>query len=322
MQDHAQIQRRDGRASCARKVINYRAIVPYLGLVIVVVFFQAMTGRVFTASNLKAMLNDGFSITLGAVGYIFVIAQGNLDFSISGIMGLACAISAIVAKINPYIAVFAAILVGIVVGMINGFLVAHLHMDSFIATMALSYLLQGVIVNVLDGGIIAAPFQMLEWSTLTMKISVMLIVLIAGGCIFTFTPFGKRNRAVGTNETVAHQSGVNICSTKIMGFVIMGVMAALVGFFSLLRTGTASSNSAGNFLTNAFDAVLLGGVPIDGGSRTRFRSAVIGSLTMTALNNGMTLIGLGSLTMQLVTGLIFITVIAISFNRKNMTEIK
>ena len=303
------------------KKYDFKDIFPYLGLVAVIIFFQAMTGVVFTAQNLKALLSDGFYTIIGAVGYIFIIAQGNLDFSLGGTMGVSCAMAGLASLINPYLALPAALLTGLVIGCVNGFMVAKLHLDSFIATMAFNYCLKGAVVLILAGGIVAAPAQMISWNNSALKAIVALLVVLIGWVVFNYTSYGKECRAIGAQQEAAYQSGVKVEKVKFIAFVTMAVIGGLLGFFSLVRTGTASSKTGSTFLTQAWNAVLLGGVPVDGGMTTKFRGALIGSLTMTFLTNGMTLMGVGSYTKQLINGIIFITVIAISFNRKNITEI-
>lgn len=302
--------------------INWRDLFPYLGLMIVIIFFQAITGSLFTGSNLKALLGEGFYILIGAVGYIFVIAQGNLDFSISGIMAFSCAVAAAAAQVNPWLAAPVAVIAGMAAGMVNGFAVSVLKLDSFITTLAFGFVLNGGVVIVLNGGIIAAAPDMLSWSTNTLKLVTILGVTGGGLLLFNYTSYGKQCRAVGSSREAAHQTGVNVKLIMFIAFVIMGGLSGLLGFFSLIRTGTASSSTGATFLTNAWNAVLLGGIPIEGGATTKFRGVIVGSLTMAILANGMTIMGLDANVKQLVTGIIFILVIAVSFNRKNLTVIK
>lgn len=302
--------------------MHWKDLFPYLGLVIVVLFFQTITGSVFTGSNLKALLGDGFYILIGAVGYIFVIAQGNLDFSISGIMAISCAVAAAAAQVNPWLAAPAAMITGMAAGMVNGFAVSVLKLDSFIATLAFGFVLNGGVVIVLHGGIIAAAPNMLAWSTNALKLFTILTVLGAGFFLFHYTAYGKQCRAIGSSREAAYQTGVNVKLIMFTAFVIMGGLSGLLGFFSLIRTGTASSSTGATFLTNAWNAVLLGGIPIEGGATTKFRGVIVGSLTMAVLANGMTIMGLDANVKQLITGMIFILVIAVSFNRKNLTVIK
>ena len=102
----------------------------------------------------------------------------------------------------------------------------------------------------------------------------------------------------------------------------MGCLAGLLGFFSLIRTGTATVTTGSDLFMNVLCAALLGGIPLSGGYGAKFSSVIIGSLTMAFLSNGMVLLGVGTYDKQLIKGIVFLITIAISFDRKNLVAIK
>ena len=69
-------------------------------------------------------------------------------------------------------------------------------------------------------------------------------------------------------------------------------------------------------------AVFLGGMPITGGTSARFRSAILGGITMTLLKNGMSIVGMDIYIQQLIQGVIFLSAVALTFDRKSMAVIK
>ncbi|MCL2201265.1 MAG: ABC transporter permease [Oscillospiraceae bacterium] len=305
------------------KKINPRMIFPALGLIMVVLIFQIFSGgRLLTANNLRVILNDVFPILVGASAYAFILSQGNLDFSIGATMGVSAAVAALAAGITPILALPAGIIVGAVIGAINGFSHAVLKINAFIATLAMQFILGGVILIILRGGVFSVPLVMLSWNTMTLRLSVLFAVLIAGYLVFQFTPYGKYCRALGSGIEAARQTGVNITLNKFIPFVVMGATAGLLSFFSIIRTATVSSHTGGDLLMSVLNAVLLGGIPITGGATSRFRAVIIGSLTIAFLNNGMILLGFVPNTRQLLQGVIFLMAIAISFDRKNTKVIK
>ena len=70
------------------------------------------------------------------------------------------------------------------------------------------------------------------------------------------------------------------------------------------------------------NATLLGGVPLTGGPTTKFRGAVLGSLTISFLVTGMTLMRISAQNQQLIKGIIFLVAVGICFDRKNLKVIK
>lgn len=305
-------------------IAKLKLLFPFLGLIGVIIFFQVYTGgKVLTQKNLKAVFNEGFYIMMGASALSFIISMGNLDFSIGSVMGFSCAIAALTSKaVSPWMAPVFAVAVGLAFGFINGLVHTRLHMTSLIATMSTQMIIGGLLIIMLGGSSLSCPMGMLKWNTMPLKIVTLIVTVVLGWIVFQHTPYGKNCRAIGSCAETARQSGVNVNRTKVISFAVMGGVAGLLGFFSLIRTGTSTVLTGSDLYINVLCAALLGGLPLMGGSAARFRSAVIGSATMAFLTNGMILMSLSTYDQQLVKGVIFLITIAISFDRRNLRVIK
>ena len=296
---------------------------PFLGLVFVVVLFGILSkGSLFSERGLRSMLNDGLYIFVGAAGYVFILAQGELDFSIGSIMGVSCAAACLAARVNVWLALPVAVLTGSLISLVNAFVVAVLNVNSFITTLAMQYICNGLVLVVLEGGILSAPLNMLAWYSNTFKVCLFVVFLIAGYFIFEHTRYGKIVKSLGSSREAVHQSGANVLFYKMMPFVVMGMIMGLLGFVSLIRTGSASSTTGASVMMNVLNAVLIGGAPFSGGTTSKFRAAVIGSLTITILSCGMAIIGVGTLTQQFIKGMVFLVAVSLSFDRRNLKVIK
>ena len=65
-------------------------LMPFFGLLAVLIIFSATTGGKFIRfSNLKTILLQSVIVMIAGVGSSFVMAHGNLDFSIGGEMAVA-----------------------------------------------------------------------------------------------------------------------------------------------------------------------------------------------------------------------------------------
>ena len=267
-------------------------IIPVLGLILVLIFFNAVSGgKVFTKTNFNTLFNEAFSLLIVTYALIFVMAQGKNDMSLGGVVALAAALAAHASSISGNLVLPVALLVGLLCGLLNGLIVTELRIDSFIATIAMSFILKGFVELLLQSGVKS-------------------------------TMFGKHCRAIGSRLEVCRQSGVRVKLVQYGSYVFTGLASGLVAFFFLIRSGAANIGTASNLEFNALQALMLGGVLITGGSSVKFRSAVIGSITMAALANGMTLWGVETLTQQLIKGFIFLIVIALTFERKSVEVIK
>ena len=305
------------------KNVNLQIAFPFLGLAAVLLFFQIATGgRLFTSQNLKAVLNDGLYIIIGAAGYAFMFAMGLLDFSIGANMAVSCAVACLAAKINPWLSIPAAILTGMFLAGILGTIHVKGNVNAFITTLAGQFIFKGLVLIVLNNSVQQAPLVMLKWFTLPLKISLLLVTVIVGYLVFEYSVYGKTCKLIGSCEEAARQTGIQVGKHKMCGFLVMGAIAGLLGFISLIRTGTASSQTGSSLMMNVLNAALLGGLPLSGGPTTKFRGVIVGSLTMSFLTSGMTIMGYNVNTQQLVKGAIFLIAISISFDRKNMKVIK
>lgn len=306
------------------KKINFKTLFPMLGLIGVIVFFQIVTGgKILQEKNIMAVINSSFFILIATVAFSFIMAVGNLDLSMGTVMAVSCTCAAVVAiKFSPFLALPVAIVVGAIFGAFNGFVHADMKLGSLIATLTTQSIFNGILVLILDGGTLSAPMAMLKWNTMTLKITAMVIIVLLGLYLFNFTAYGKQCRAVGSCAEAARLSGISVRKVKYLTFINMGAAMGILGFFSLIRTGTASATTGSDLMMNVWCAALLGGLPLSGGSAAKFRSVLIGSFTMAFLANGMTLMGLLSRDKQLIQGIVFLIAVAISFDRKHMTVIK
>lgn len=308
------------------KKINFRSIIfnyfSFIGLLLILLAFQIFTeGRLLSGRNLMNIFNNFFTISLGAVGVLFLMSLKELDLSVGAALGLSAAVGALAgAKGNGFI--FPAVmLTGLLIGFINGVLISRLKVESFIGTLAVSFIARGFMVLLLNGSV-GIPTEMRRFDADYVKIPVFIAVLVLFFILFEFTAFGKSCRAIGASEDAARQSGIRVERIKTAAFVISGALCGLAAFFSLVRTTTASSKTGDAFEFEVLLAVLLGGMPLSGGWEVKYRTAVVGSISMAVMQNGMSLMGIDGLTQQLVKGIILIIVVVISFDRRNVAVIK
>lgn len=294
----------------------------FIGLLLVAIVFEILTqGKLFSTRNYMNIFNNFFSISLGAVGVMFLMSLGELDLSVGAILGFSAAMGAFSANISLAIILPVCIATGLVIGLLNGVLISKFKVESFIGTLAISFIFRGMTTWLLNGSV-GVPVAMRVFDKNIVKIILFLVVIVVFYVLFEYTAFGKQCRAVGASEDAARQSGVKVEKIRIIAFSISGFLCGLAGFFSLVRTCTASSKTGNAFEFDVLLAVLFGGMPLSGGWAVKFRAAVVGSIAMAIMYNGMSLMGIDGLTQQIVQGVILIVVVVISFDRKSAVVIK
>lgn len=303
--------------------VRLQKYLPVIGLIVLIILFEILTsGQLFNKRTLNSLINESFTLILGTLAMSFLLSQGCLDFSVSGTIALAAACAARVANINIYLALPTALLVGAGVGLINGIFHGVIGIESFIATLAVSYLSGGLTLIVLNSGSLSIPIEMLDWDSRGLRLALIVAAAIVAYIIFEKTRIGKECKIVGSNPEFALQCGLSVKKIKIRGFVILGAVAGFLAFFAIIRSATASTSTGGGVMVNTLNALLIGGMPITGGENSKIRSAIIGSLIVAVLTIGMGLLGLTAIYQQLVTGLVFLYAIYMTFDRKNTLVIK
>jgi len=124
---------------------------------------------------------------------------------------------------------------------------------------------------------------------------------------------------MGGNEKAAKLSGVKINKMLFLVYVNMAVMTALAGICFTSRLNAASPQSGLNFELDAIAACFIGGASAYGGIGSVI-GAIIGALVMGVLNNGMSIMGVGSDWQQTVKGMVLLAAVAFDVYSKKKAK--
>lgn len=99
---------------------------------------------------------------------------------------------------------------------------------------------------------------------------------------------------------------------KIIAFVFSGVMASIVGAFTLGRIGGVDPGMGNFFELEVMLALFVGGVPVTGGMQSRIYKLLIGAPTIALLENGLVLCGIRAEFSEGIEGLVLILIVIIT----------
>lgn len=303
---------------------KFSKAIPFLGLLILVIFFQIVTGgNLLTAKNLMLVFKQGYATLIAALAGVFVMATGNLDFSLGAIAGFSCVCGTLAATyITPAASVPVAILVGLGVGLLNGFVQNVLKLPSFLACLCTMFILTAATQSLITGSSIMMPISMMSWDSDLVKVVFAVIYMAVMIIVFCYTKIGKQLKAIGVSPEAARQSGVEVKKMMALAYAITGIAGGIAGFFLMLRTGGAATTTGQTLTTDVIIAIVFGGMSVSGGASSKISAAILGTLIVTILNNGMILAGFGGDAQQLVKGILFLIIIAVSMKRDENTIIK
>jgi ribose transport system permease protein len=305
-----------------------------LSLLIVALIFSIGTkGNYLNPKNIQTILGlAGIPIIL-CLGVHQVIIMGAMDLSMEGIIALSAVVSGFLIK-NPHTSynvgfwIFPIVMsIGGIAGMGNGIINTKLKMPSFITTLGISWAMFGLAV-LISGGI-SVPIRDLRFQSIMngefLGIPwITVIALFAFAILFIiqrYTSLGKHMYAIGGDEILAKQAGVNVTKVKIIIFSITGALYGLAGLFLVARLNSSAARLGNNTLFPAMTAVAVGGVSLSGGVGGAL-NAVLGTIIVVALNNGLVLMQVNPYAQSAVNGIVLISAVAMTINRKKIGLIK
>jgi erythritol transport system permease protein len=298
-------------------------------LILLVVFFSAISSEYLTQSNLILMTKHVAINAILAIGVTFVILTGGIDLSVGSIAGLASMIAGgLLFKglhvgggtifFSVAVVIVVGIVVGALVGAVNGVLVTRFRVAPFIATLGMLYVARGAAQLLSNGGTFpdlagtkARGNTGFHWigvdSLLGIPVAVWIMVVVAAAAIVltTRTPFGRRVFAVGGNERAATLAGIRVNRIKIAVYVLSGCCAALAGLLLTSELGAAYPDTATTYELNAIAAAVLGGTALSGGRGTVV-GTVMGAFVIGFLSDGLVLVGVSTFWQSVVKGAVIV----------------
>ncbi|MCS5713257.1 sugar ABC transporter permease [Herbiconiux sp. CPCC 205716] len=162
--------------------------------------------------------------------------------------------------------------------------------------------------------VVSAAILWLSYSLASFRgLPVVLIILVVLGVgytvLMTRTVIGRHIYAVGSNRQTAQLSGVKDRRIDFFLFVNMGVLAALAGVIITARLNLATSGGGTGLELEAIAAAFVGGAAVAGGTGS-IAGALVGGLTIGIINNGMSIMGLGTQWQQTVLGVVVLLFVA------------
>jgi ribose transport system permease protein len=292
----------------------------FIMLGIFIVFAVFLRDRGFlSVVNLMNIFRQTAIISIMSVGFTFMLASGEFDLSIGSIIALSALVGALILqRLGIAMAIFASVAVGAAVGFTNGFFVVKAKMPSFLATIAMMGIIHGFarwithlqavpVINehftyTFGGGNVGPIPTLFIWT---------LVVMVIGHIAMVNTLFGRKVLAIGGNQAAARLSGINVARVKWILFMIMGMISSLSGLLYSGRLHAARYTYGEQDLFTIVAAVVIGGNSIYGGTGTII-GAVVGSIIIGMVNNGLILFGFSVDQQVIFRGVIILIAVALS----------
>ena len=289
-----------------------RDVAPFVTLAVLVAFFSFASRDFFSPGTITLVLQRGAVLGIVSVGLTFVLLCGEIDLSV-GTMALwtACLCGVLFEK--PFAAgkggvetvpstaivmlvTAVPLLVAVLLGFLSGFLTVASRMPSFIITLAMWNIAEGLAKYMTQSQKFAIPGFLKHVGNdglrLTRNLSIPHSAFLAGGImiagylVLAHTRFGRYVYMTGGNREAARLAGIRTSLIVIASLALCALTSGIGGLVNAGRLESVSLDQNADLLLNAVACVVLGGTSLFGGEGGMGRT-LIGVLTFSVLKVGL-----------------------------------
>ncbi|MCU6725486.1 Ribose transport system permease protein rbsC [uncultured Clostridium sp.] len=159
-------------------------------------------------------------------------------------------------------------------------------------------------------------------NTLTFMLTFTIVIFVVAYLAFTYTGLGSRLKAIGAGETAARFAGIRVDRTKMLIYMTAGCITGLAAFINSVKVGSVTSTAGNQLETQIMIALVLGGMPVNGGAKVRFYNIIFGVMTYKVLSGGLVMLMIPTQLQQLILGIIFLIEVALFSDRKTGMIVK
>lgn len=267
--------------------------------------------------NAKGLLTAVTTVGMIACTMMLCLGTGDVDLSI----GSTAALSGVVATVmvrngqSAVVAILAALAAGALVGLVNGVVVAKLGVNALIATLASMQFVRGAAYLVAPGGtsIGVSDEKFIgfgSWEIIGVRAPIwyMLAFFVVFGFLLNRTVFGRNVLAIGGNMESARLAGINVAQTRVLVFVLQGMMAAFAGIVLAARVSSGQPQAQVGMELQVISACVLGGVSLTGGVAS-ITGVIGGVLIMGVVQNAMSLRSIDAYWQMVVSGVVLLAAV-------------
>lgn len=288
--------------------------------IFVIIFSAASPTTFLSLSNFQAILTTNAVLLILAVGQTIVLSTGEFDFSFGGVLGLDAAI--VVAAMNGLHwsngeAILLSLVVSVLIGMVNAFFVVAVNVSSFIVTLGMGTLTEGIGLWLTGSQTITNPSSTVTTAMgdklggIGLPFFYSLLLFIVLWFVFQYTRTGRHMHFVGEGRYAAFLAGIRVNRIRVGALIASSLLAWLAGMTMLGQTAAVDATYGESFLLPVFAAVFLGYTTIHVG-RFNAVGTLVGALVLAVGTTGLELLSVPSWVTDVFSGGILIGAVALA----------
>lgn len=302
------------------RVLKMRELAILAVLVLMLAATQIDNSAFLSQQGIKDLLLNATILVLVAVGEAMVVITRNVDLSVGSVLGITAFAAGdfLQGGGNPLLAVVLAVALGAAFGALNGLLVSIGQVPALVVTLGTLYIIRGIdsiwigsreiTAGVLPSGFVNFGHDGL--SALPYLAVLAAVVLVAVAYFLRNYRSGREFYALGSSPEAAGLAGVPVRKRILAAYIACGALAGLAGALYLARFGNVDSGTGSGYELTVVSAVVVGGVAFTGGSGSVYGVA-LGALLLTSINSVLPSIGVSSVWVQAIDGILLLVAIAV-----------
>jgi simple sugar transport system permease protein len=250
--------------------VEYYTWFLFVGIYVVMGIFVP---SIFSSAILLNVLVQGTTVCILSIGMTFAMLVGEIDLSMVAVAAFSPMAGIVSWEMGLPVpaAILLTFLIGCGIGVCNGMMITKLKIPSLVQTVAMWWMLEGIVLIVtrgvakaglpdmwmLLGRVFIGPIQLLVFF--------FLLIIIIAILFARRTVTGRRLYLVGGNREACSAMGIPVNRIRVISFMISGFFASLAGYVSSSRMGFVSASFAVEWLMPAIAAPVIAGVSLTGG---------------------------------------------------------
>jgi ribose/xylose/arabinose/galactoside ABC-type transport system permease subunit len=310
-----------------------RQLLPFGSLTLIICILSVLKPDTFlTMENFLNVLRRSSVNGIIAIGMTAVIISAGIDLSVGSMLALSGMVGAYAmiatGGTDPQggalvVGTIAGIVAGIVCGLLNGVLITKLKLQPFIVTLGSMSAFRGISYVMNNGEPYNVPnYKYLgEGLVLGIPASILIFAVMIAIASFAlrYTRLGRYTYAIGSNREAAFHAGVNVDRNLIYIYTVTGLLVGVAAMIATSRTVSAQPTAGIALELDIIASVVIGGASLAGGRGT-ITGTIIGTLLISFLRNGCTLLGISTNVQLIVIGAIIIAAVALDQLARSRAE--
>jgi len=322
------------RESLFKRYENLTVLSIFASFVVIVVVVQLITtgGSRFptfiSPVNIVNILQQVAVPGIVAISMTMVMVSGGIDLSVGMLASLVSIIVALGIS-QWHLGVGSSVLLGVTSAIVletaMGFIISRTRIEPFIITLGGMISFQGIALLlsnsrevVMKGELDFLTTNLVEGARdpvtgLILRVPpyvvAFFVIALIGGLLLTYTKYGRRIYAVGTNPRAAFLAGIDVRTMRLSVYMIQGLLVGIGATMLLARINTGIITLGQGLEIDTIAMVVIGGTALSGG-KGNIVGTLIGVFFLGSIANAMNLLRLPSEVQFLAKGLVVIIAVS------------